>query len=50
MQNPINHSPVCSDKLPKPLGPYSPGVIFERLVFVSGQEAVDPLTDKLCRP
>ena len=50
MQNPIKHSPVRSDKLPKPSGPYSPGVIFERLIFVSGQAAMDPLTRKLAGP
>ena len=50
MQNPIKHSPVHSDKLPRPAGPYSPGVIFERLVFVSGQAGVDPLTRKLAGP
>ncbi len=38
------HRPVVSDKLPAPRGPYSPGVRWERLVFVSGQGAVDPAT------
>ncbi len=38
---------VHSDRLPKPIGPYSPGVVFERLVFVSGQGATDPATGKL---
>ncbi len=42
-----NHHPVTSDKLPKPAGPYSPGVIFEKLVFVSGQGAIDPMTGQL---
>ena len=50
MQNPIKHAPVRSDKLPKPSGPYSPGVVFERLIFVSGQGAMDPLTRKLAGP
>ena len=39
--------PVSSDRLPKPVGPYSPGMILERLVFVSGQGANDPVTGKL---
>ncbi len=39
--------PVVSDKLPSPIGPYSPGVTFERLVFVSGQGAVIPETGEL---
>jgi len=41
------HRPVLSDRLPKPVGPYVPGVAFERLVFVSGQGATDPATGKL---
>ncbi len=43
----IKHMPVVSDRLPKPAGPYSPGVIYERLLFVSGQGAVDPATGRL---
>ncbi len=39
--------PVTSDRLPKPVGPYSPGMAFNRLVFVSGQGATDPATGKL---
>jgi 2-iminobutanoate/2-iminopropanoate deaminase len=41
------HAPVHADNLPKPVGPYSAGMGFERLVFVSGQAAVDPATGKL---
>jgi 2-iminobutanoate/2-iminopropanoate deaminase len=41
------HTPVHAANLPKPVGPYSPGMGFERLVFVSGQAAVDPSTGKL---
>jgi 2-iminobutanoate/2-iminopropanoate deaminase len=41
------HSPVVSSVLPKPVGPYSPGVVYERLVFVSGQGAIVPATGKL---
>jgi 2-iminobutanoate/2-iminopropanoate deaminase len=36
--------------LPKPLGPYSPGVGFERLIFVSGQGATNPATGQLAGP
>ena len=32
---------------PAPAGPYSPAIVFERLVFVSGQGARDPRTDRL---
>ncbi len=41
------HRPVVAAGLPKPVGPYSPGVTFERLVFVSGQGATDPATGEL---
>lgn len=39
--------PVKSDRLPKPVGPYSPGMILDRLIFVSGQGATDPVTGQL---
>jgi 2-iminobutanoate/2-iminopropanoate deaminase len=45
-----NHRSVTSTALPAPVGPYSPGMIFERLVFVSGQGATDPATGKLAGP
>ena len=38
------HRPIHDPNLPKPVGPYSPGMGFERLVFVSGQGATDPAT------
>ncbi|HEY1910246.1 MAG TPA: Rid family detoxifying hydrolase [Vicinamibacterales bacterium] len=38
------HTPVRSANLPAPAGPYSPGMGFERLIFVSGQGGVDPTT------
>jgi 2-iminobutanoate/2-iminopropanoate deaminase len=38
------HTPVRAANLPAPVGPYTPGIGFERLVFVSGQGAVDPAT------
>jgi 2-iminobutanoate/2-iminopropanoate deaminase len=44
------HWPVVSDTLPSPIGPYSPGVTFDRLVFVSGQGAVVPETGHLAGP
>ena len=37
-------TPVISSGLPAPVGPYSPGMRFDRLVFVSGQGGVDPAT------
>lgn len=50
MSVPVKHHPVRSDKLPKPAGPYSPGITFDKLVFVSGQGAADPVTGKLVGP
>lgn len=41
------HTPVLTDRLPKPVGPYSPGMAFDRLIFVSGQGATDPATGRL---
>lgn len=41
------HRPVTGQTLPRPAGPYSPGVTFERLIFVSGQGAVNPATGQL---
>jgi 2-iminobutanoate/2-iminopropanoate deaminase len=43
----VSHRPVHAANLPKPVGPYSPGMGFERLVFVSGQGASDPATGRL---
>jgi 2-iminobutanoate/2-iminopropanoate deaminase len=43
----MTHHPIHSDALPKPVGPYSPGMGFERLIFVSGQGATDPVTGQL---
>ena len=41
------HRPVHAPNLPKPVGPYSPGMGFERLVFVSGQGGTNPATGKI---
>src|SRR5215212_7721718 len=41
------HRSVQDPKLPPPAGPYSPAQVFNRLVFVSGQGATDPLTGQL---
>jgi 2-iminobutanoate/2-iminopropanoate deaminase len=46
----MSHRPVHAPNLPKPVGPYSPGMGFERLVFVSGQGATDPATGELAGP
>ena len=39
--------PVSSRNLPTPVGPYSPGMIFGNLVFVSGQAGREPTTGAL---
>ncbi len=46
----MSHRPIHSADLPKPVGPYSPGMGFERLIFVSGQGATVPATGKLAGP
>jgi len=43
----MSHKLVFAADLPKPVGPYSPGTIFDRVMFVSGQGATDPATGKL---
>jgi 2-iminobutanoate/2-iminopropanoate deaminase len=35
---------IQAENLPRPVGPYSPGTVFDRLVFVSGQSGRDPVT------
>jgi len=39
--------PVTSGNLPTPVGPYSPGMIYGNLVFVSGQAGREPSTGAL---
>jgi 2-iminobutanoate/2-iminopropanoate deaminase len=43
----MRHVPVRAANLPVPVGPYSPGMVLDRLVFVSGQGATDPATGRL---
>jgi 2-iminobutanoate/2-iminopropanoate deaminase len=43
----MSHKLVYAAHLPKPVGPYSPGTIFERLIFVSGQGGTDPETGQI---
>src|ERR1044071_9926585 len=45
-----SHTPVRTDRLPRPVGPYSPGMALDRLIFVSGQGATDPATGQLAGP
>lgn len=46
----MTHRPIHAANLPKPVGPYSPGMGFERLIFVSGQGPTDPATGQLAGP
>jgi 2-iminobutanoate/2-iminopropanoate deaminase len=41
------HTPIVAAGLPKPIGPYSPGMILDQLVIVSGQGATDPTTGQI---
>src|SRR5687767_15227977 len=38
---------VTSDDLPSPVGPYSPGIAYANLVFVSGQSGREPHTGRI---
>src|SRR5678816_1955973 len=44
------HRSVQAANLPAAMGPYSPAMVFERLVFVSGQGARVPATNALAGP
>ena len=46
----MSHRPIQTTYLPKPDGPYTPAMGWERLIFVSGQGATDPATDELAGP
>jgi 2-iminobutanoate/2-iminopropanoate deaminase len=41
---------VSAKNLPTPVGPYSPGLIFGNLIFVSGQAGRDPSTGRVAGP
>lgn len=38
---------IVTDKAPKPIGPYSQGIIEGDFIFLSGQGPINPLTGKL---
>jgi 2-iminobutanoate/2-iminopropanoate deaminase len=42
----MTHQTISGAKAPKPAGPYSPAVRWERLVFTAGQVGVDPALGK----
>jgi 2-iminobutanoate/2-iminopropanoate deaminase len=37
---------IRAENAPKPVGPYSQGIIVDKFLFVSGQVAIDPKTGK----
>ena len=46
----MNRRPLHTDKAPKAIGPYSQAIEVKgagRMVFLSGQVALDPATDEL---
>jgi 2-iminobutanoate/2-iminopropanoate deaminase len=45
-----DHRAIFPPDAPAPAGPYAPAVVFERLVFVSGQGARRPETEELAGP
>lgn len=40
---------IATDTAPRAVGPYSQAVIVDRLVFTSGQVAMDPISGRLVR-
>ena len=42
----MEHYAVTSQNAPASVGPYSPSIVWQRLVFVSGQTPMDPETGK----
>ena len=47
MSEPAPLTRVTSTDLPSPVGPYSPGIAFGALVFVSGQSGREPRTGRI---
>lgn len=46
----MTHRSVTAAGLPPPAGPYSPAQVLDRLVFVSGQGATDPVSGAMAGP
>ena len=40
-------TPIVTDNAPKPIGPYSQGIVENGFIFVAGQGCADPKTGKL---
>ena len=43
----FSHTVIFTDKAPKPIDPYSQGILTGNTLFVAGQVAIDPITGNL---
>ena len=43
----MKREPIFSDDAPKPIGPYSPAIVTDHLIFCAGQTPVDPASGQL---
>lgn len=45
----MRHEEICTDKAPRPVGPYSQAIEHNGTLFVSGQIPLDPATGSLIK-
>jgi len=43
----MNRQIFLTDKAPQPIGPYSQAIIYNNLLFTSGQGPIDPVTNRV---
>jgi 2-iminobutanoate/2-iminopropanoate deaminase len=43
----MKREPIFSNDAPKPIGPYSPAIVTDHLIFCAGQTPVDPASGQL---
>ncbi len=43
----MKREPIFSSNAPKPIGPYSPAIVTDHLIFCAGQTPVDPASGQL---
>src|SRR5690242_18017665 len=43
----MKRQPIASDGAPKPIGPYSPAIVTDHLIYCAGQTPLDPATGEL---
>jgi len=46
---PSSKKVIFTDNAPKPIGPYSQGIMIDSLIFVSGQIPIDPKTNQVVK-